>query len=80
MDQAPIIYFDGIRTLGTHAGLGHLELVATVFVAKEQGTKPTPAPVGVAHLRFPLRLLPALKQAIEQVELASTPLRNARAS
>ena len=70
-ENAPVIFFDGIETWAVSAGVGHLDLVASLV---EPGATPAKTrQMSVAHLRFPTTILPGLKQAIEKLELASKP-------
>jgi hypothetical protein len=70
-EDAPVIFFDILETWAVSAGIGHLDLAITLV---ETGTTPAKTKnVSVAHLRFPLAILPALKRAIEQIELVEKP-------
>ena len=70
-EDAPVIFFDIIETWAVAAGIGHLDLATTLV---ERGTSPAKTKnVPVAHLRFPLAIVPALKRAIEQIELVEKP-------
>jgi hypothetical protein len=70
-ENAPVIFFDGIKTWAVSSGIGHLDLAASLF---EPDTTPAKTrQVSVAHLRFPMTMLPALKEAVEKLELASKP-------
>ena len=71
-NDTPFIFFDAIETWAFSPGIGHLDVAATLV---QPGTTPGKvAQVSVAHLRFPLAMLPVLKQAIEQIELAAKPV------
>ena len=70
-EDAPVIFFDILETWAVSAGIGNLDLAITLV---ETGTTPAKTKnVSVAHLRFPLAILPALKRAIEQIELVEKP-------
>jgi hypothetical protein len=70
-EDAPVIFFDILETWAVSAGIGHLDL-ATALV--EPGTTPAKTKnVSVAHLRFPLSIVPVLKRAIEQIKLVEKP-------
>ena len=72
-NDTPFIFFDAIETWAVSPGIGHLDVAATLV---QPGTTPPGkgTQVSIAHLRFPLAVLPALKQAIEQIELAAKPV------
>ena len=71
-NDTPFIFFDAIETWAVSPGIGHLDVAATLVLPGATPGKVTQ--VSVAHLRFPLAMLPALKQAIEQIELAAKPV------
>jgi hypothetical protein len=71
-NNTPFIFFDAIETWAVSPGIGHLDVAATFA---QPGLTPGKATqVSVAHLRFPLAMLPSLKQAIEQIESAAMPV------
>jgi len=71
-DDAPVIFFDAIETWAVSGGIAHLALAA---MRAEPGTTPAKmTKMSVAHLRFPLAVLPLLKRAIEQIELVEKPV------
>jgi hypothetical protein len=66
-EEAPTIFFDILETWAVSAGIGHLDLAMALV---EPGTSKTKN-ISIAHLRFPLSIVPILKRAIEQIELAA---------
>jgi len=69
--DAPVIFFDIIETWAVSVGMGHLDLAVTLVEPDATPAKTTK--LSVAHLGFPLAMLPALKRAIEQIELVEKP-------
>jgi hypothetical protein len=66
-EGAPIVFFDGIETWASAAGsIGHLTLMAARHLPDGSTVSMT-----AAHLRFPLAVLPLLRQAIEKLELVT---------
>jgi hypothetical protein len=66
-EGAPIVFFDGIETWASTAGdIGHLTLIATRHLPNASTVSMT-----AAHLRFPLAVLPLLREAIEKLELVA---------
>lgn len=71
-EEAPIIFFDVLQTWAASPGIGHFDVGVTVV---EPGATPAKTSiVPVAHLRFPLAMLPVLKHAIQQIELVEKPV------
>src|SRR5262249_46852359 len=68
-EHEPIVYFDGIETWGAFPDIGHLTLTATCQVSS--GATTNTALKTTAHVRFPLALLPTLKEAIAMIELSA---------
>src|SRR5712692_9140747 len=69
---APIIFFDGVATMGHYNGIAHVCLTAMRFLHHPDGVKNDS--VIVAHLRMNLLALKALKDAIEKIELMVKPV------
>ena len=67
-DGAPIVYFDGIEVWAIQVGTGHLTLTASRRVREGSTTKVVH--MTAAHLRFPIAVLPALREAIDKIQLA----------
>jgi hypothetical protein len=69
---APIIFFDGVATMGHYNGIAHFCLTALRFLHHPDGVKSDS--VIAAHLRMNLVALKALKEAIEKVQLMVEPV------
>jgi hypothetical protein len=72
----PIIFFDAVQTWAVSvSGIGHVALAAQLI---EPGNSRKATQVLVAHLRFPMAILPAIKKTIENMELAAKPAGESR--
>lgn len=70
--NAPIIFLDGVATMGHYNGIAHLCLTALRFLHHPSGAKSDS--VIVAHLRMNIPALKSLKDAIEKIELMVEPV------
>ncbi len=72
-DIAPIVSFDDVPFYGSVYGIGRITLSAQLLASTEAGTITTDYVV-TAHLRGSLRAMAALRDAIDKMLLAATPV------
>lgn len=70
--NAPIVYFDVISTKGLYMGICNITTECSIHTGTTSGRAVNRRQV-TGHLRFPLAALPALKKAIESIELLAKP-------
>jgi uncharacterized membrane protein len=70
--HAPVIYFEGVPTLGFNNGIMNLMLAVGLVLPTSDGNTLT-EPVAVAHLRCNVVAAIALKDALDKVLLLATP-------
>ena len=70
--QAPIIFMDGVATMGGYNGIAHLAVTALRFLPHPDGVKSDS--MIVAHLRMNMVALASLKDAIQKIELLIQPV------
>lgn len=69
--QAPVIYCTGILSPGIGGGVGNVTLTCSMSVGLGGSILSDNTPV--AQLRFPMSVIPLLRQALDQIELLAKP-------
>jgi hypothetical protein len=69
---APVVYFDIVPTSGVYAGIGNITLDCGLHIVLD-GTNVNEQRT-VAHLRFPVGAIPALRAALDHIENALKPV------
>ncbi len=64
--SAPVIYFDGNTTSGVYGGIGNITLICGLHTVLDG--KNVNESRDVAHLRFPIGAIPALRRALDHIE------------
>lgn len=70
--QAPLVFFEVPTTWGIRNGIANITLeggMHLLFDGKSIGESSV-----MGHLRFPLSAIPALRQALDQIELLAQPV------
>jgi hypothetical protein len=64
--SAPVIYFDSIPTSGVYGGVANMTVDCGLHIVWDGVNINEPRTV--AHLRFPLALIPSIRAALDHVE------------
>lgn len=69
---APVIYFDGYTTSGTYGGIGNITVICGLHTVVDG--RNVNENRDVAHLRFPVSAIPALRRALDHIEDSLKPV------